>query len=65
MLTMNDNRQTSSRGLTMLAAGATGGILLGRFLPVLFANANGTIRAAAGRDPFESLIRQHRELLRF
>jgi hemerythrin superfamily protein len=63
MLTLNDNRQNSSRGLTMLAAGATGGILLGRFLPVLFANASGGMRAAVGRDPFEILIRQHHELL--
>ena len=46
-----------------LAMGAVGGLLLGRFLPVLFANASGAARAAAGQDPFEGLIREHRQLL--
>ncbi len=48
---------------TMLALGAIGGALLGRFAPLLLANASGLIRSAAGHDPFAGLIRQHRELL--
>lgn len=46
-----------------LALGAVGGVLVGRFLPTLFANACGMARGAAGRDPFAGLIRQHSELL--
>jgi hemerythrin superfamily protein len=49
----------------MLAIGALGGAVLGRFLPVLVANASGALRGAAGRDPFAGLIREHRELLSF
>jgi iron-sulfur cluster repair protein YtfE (RIC family) len=63
MQTSYDDHVSSSKGWAMLAAGAAGGLLLGKFLPVLIANASGTIRAGAGQDPFESLIRQHRELL--
>lgn len=37
--------------------------MLGRFLPVLFANASGLAQGAAGRDPFAGLIEQHRTLL--
>jgi hemerythrin superfamily protein len=47
----------------LLGLGAAGGVLLGRFLPVLFANANGLVQGAAGRDPFAGLIEQHRTLL--
>jgi hemerythrin superfamily protein len=46
-----------------LGLGAAGGILLGRFLPVLLANANGLVQGIAGRDPFDALIQQHRTLL--
>jgi hemerythrin superfamily protein len=52
-----------SGGYAKLAIGALGGIVLGRLLPVLIANASGSIRGAAGQDPFGSLIRQHRLLL--
>jgi hypothetical protein len=47
----------------VVGMGAAGGILLGRFLPVLLANVNGIAQGAAGRDPFAGLIRQHRLLL--
>jgi len=47
----------------MIGLGATGGMLVGRLLPILFANANGAARAIAGQDPFASLIREHRQLL--
>lgn len=40
-----------------------GGMLAGRLLPILIANASGAIRASAGEDPFAGLIREHRELL--
>lgn len=43
--------------------GAAGGLLLGRFLPVLIANASGIVQAAGGRDPFAGLIKEHRTLL--
>lgn len=47
----------------LLGVGAAGGVLLGRFLPVLLANASGLAQGAAGRDPFAKLIQQHRVLL--
>ncbi len=47
----------------LLGIGAAGGALLGRFLPVLFANASGLAQGTAGRDPFAGLIREHRRLL--
>jgi hemerythrin superfamily protein len=57
----NDAR--SSDGYGKLAIGVVGGIVLGRLLPTIIANASGMIRGATGRDPFESLIRQHGLLL--
>ncbi len=47
----------------LLGIGVAGGALLGRFLPVLFANASGLAQGAAERDPFAGLIQQHRTLL--
>jgi hemerythrin superfamily protein len=47
----------------LLGVGVTGGLILGRFLPVLLANANGLAQGAAGRDPFNKLVKQHRILL--
>jgi iron-sulfur cluster repair protein YtfE (RIC family) len=47
----------------LLGIGAAGGALLGRFLPVLLANANGLAQGVAGRDPFAGLLKQHRMLL--
>jgi hemerythrin superfamily protein len=47
----------------LLGLGAAGGVLLGRFLPVLLANAGGLARGVAGGDPFAGLIEQHRTLL--
>ena len=47
----------------LLGIGAAGGLLLGRFLPVLLANATGLALGAAGRDPFAGLIREHQLLL--
>jgi iron-sulfur cluster repair protein YtfE (RIC family) len=47
----------------LLGVGAAGGVLLGRFLPVLLANASGLARGVAGGDPFAGLIREHRVLL--
>lgn len=53
----------SSGRYAMLVLGAAGGMILGRFGPVLLANASGLLRASAGQDPFQGLIREHRELL--
>jgi hemerythrin superfamily protein len=47
----------------MIGLGAAGGILAGKLLPIVIANATGVARAAAGKDPFEGLVREHRELL--
>lgn len=52
-----------SSAFLLLGAGAAGGMLLGRFLPVLLANASGLARGATGADPFAGLIREHRQLL--
>ena len=47
----------------LIGIGAAGGALLGRFLPLLLANANGLAKGAASGDPFDGLIREHRLLL--
>ncbi len=55
-----------SQGLSaygMLAVGAAGGLLLGRFLPLLIANMKGALGGAMGKDPFANLIAEHRKLL--
>ena len=52
-----------SNAYLWVGIGAAGGMLLGRFLPVLLANANGLAQGAAGRDPFAGLIKEHRTLL--
>ncbi len=54
---------TKTNTCFLLGIGAAGGVLLGRFLPVLLANASGFAQGAAGRDPFAGLIREHRTLL--
>jgi hemerythrin superfamily protein len=47
----------------LLGIGAAGGLLLGRFLPVLLANVSGLAQGATRGDPFAGLIREHRQLL--
>lgn len=47
----------------LLGAGLGGGLLLGRFLPLLVANASGLTQGAVGGDPFAGLIEEHRTLL--
>ncbi len=54
---------TKTNSYLLLGIGAAGGALLGRFLPVLFANASGLAQGAVGRDPFAGLIQEHRTLL--
>jgi hemerythrin superfamily protein len=63
MFTTNGSNGKSSGRYAMLAIGAAGGVILGRLAPVLFANASGLVRASAGQDPFQGLIREHRQLL--
>jgi iron-sulfur cluster repair protein YtfE (RIC family) len=53
----NDNRSFRT---TTLIGGILVGILSARVLPPFLARACGTARARAGRDPFESLIADHR-----
>jgi iron-sulfur cluster repair protein YtfE (RIC family) len=47
----------------MVGLGAAGGMVMGRLLPILIANANGAARARFGQDPFAGLVREHRQLL--
>ena len=54
------DRRFSSDGLVMFAAGVVAGMVAGRLLPPVVAQAAGAARAAAGRDPFEGLIADHR-----
>jgi len=61
MLTSSTDR--SRYRWAMIGLGAAGGILAGKLLPIVIANASGVARAAAGQDPFAGLIREHRELL--
>ncbi len=56
---MNNNRNP----YLLLGLGAAGGMLLGRFGPVLLANATGFADGLTGGDPFAGLIRQHRLFL--
>lgn len=56
---------TKQSGLFLtLGAGFVGGVLAGRLLPIGIAAGAGALRAAAGKDPFAKLIREHGELLR-
>jgi hemerythrin superfamily protein len=63
MFIAQDGSGNPSRRYGSLMVGAAGGMLLGRLLPTLIANASGIIRGAAGKDPFGGLVRQHRTLL--
>ncbi len=64
MLFSRDSEDGNSAAkYVLIAAGAAGAIVLGRLLPVVFANVGGAIRGAAGQDPFKGLIGEHRELL--
>jgi hemerythrin-like domain-containing protein len=47
----------------MFAAGIAAGIIGSRLFPPLVAAASGSGRARAGRDPFELLIADHRQIL--
>lgn len=54
---------TFMRDLATFAAGAVAGLIAGRILPPLLAQATGTVRVAAGGDPFDALARDHRTIL--
>lgn len=53
----------SMRGLAAFAGGAAAAFIASRVLPPLMAQAAGAARTAAGRDPFDALARDHREML--
>jgi iron-sulfur cluster repair protein YtfE (RIC family) len=57
------SKRTKLRPWAIAGLGAAGGMLMGRLLPILIANANGVARARFGEDPFAGLIREHRQLL--
>ncbi len=58
---MTENHRTG-RDLAMLAGGLAAGVLGSRLLPPLFAALTGSGRVRAGGDPFELLIKDHREI---
>lgn len=45
------------------AGGALAGIIASRAMPPLLAQASGMAKAAAGRDPFDVLVEDHRTIL--
>ena len=51
------------RGLAAFAGGAAAAFFAARILPPFLAQASGTVRAAAGRDPFDMLANDHRIIL--
>ena len=51
------------RGVTAFAAGAAAALVASRLLPPFVAQAAGTARAVAGRDPFDMLAHDHRIIL--
>ncbi len=53
----------SARGLAAFAGGAVAAVIASRILPPLLAQAAGRAGAAAGRDPFDALARDHRIIL--
>ncbi|HYD29742.1 MAG TPA: hemerythrin domain-containing protein [Azospirillaceae bacterium] len=53
----------SMRGLAAFASGAVAAIIVSRILPPLVAQATGAARAVAGRDPFDALAQDHRQIL--
>jgi hemerythrin superfamily protein len=50
------------RTLAAFAGGAVAGLLMSRVMPPLMAQAAGTAFAAAGRDPFDTLMQDHRAI---
>jgi iron-sulfur cluster repair protein YtfE (RIC family) len=63
MLNTNGNTGAASRRIAKFALGVGGAVVLGKVLPVVFANALGTARGVRTGDPFKGLIREHHELL--
>lgn len=53
----------SARGLAAFAGGAVAAVLVSRLLPPLVAQASGTMRGSAGRDPLAGLEQDHRVIL--
>jgi hemerythrin superfamily protein len=51
------------RGMAAFAGGAAVAFFASRLLPPFLAQASGTVRAAAGRDPFDMLANDHRIIL--
>ena len=51
------------RGMAAFAGGAATAILFSRVLPPVMAKVAGMARAAAGGDPFDALVQDHRAIL--
>lgn len=58
-----DAGHTAMRTFAAFAGGALAGILASRVLPPVIAQAGGAARAAAGGDPFATLLGDHRAIL--
>ncbi len=54
-----------TRGMAVFAGGAVAAVIASRLLPPVLAQAVGSARAAIGRDPFEALIQDHRDMLAY
>src|SRR5688500_10946769 len=53
----------SMRGVAAFTGGAVAAVIASRILPPFLAQAAGTARAAAGRDPFDALAEDHRDIM--
>jgi hemerythrin superfamily protein len=61
---MHNGRGWLSTGnMAAFAGGAVAAVVASRMLPPLMAQAVGSARAAAGRDPFDALIKDHRHFV--
>lgn len=53
----------STQGMVAFAGGAALAVIASRLLPPLVAQMSGSVRASAGRDPFDALADDHRHIL--
>lgn len=58
-----DTGWLSGRSLAAFAGGVAAALIASRILPPLVAQAAGSARAAAGQDPFDVLVEDHRIIL--
>jgi iron-sulfur cluster repair protein YtfE (RIC family) len=54
--------RSKARGLAAMAGGLAVGMMTSRLLPPLLASAAGSMQVRLGRDPFQRLVRDHRQI---